>query len=123
MAFVSVDAKDPSAVGEIHYALFASAANDGSASDNGYLGGRTLNSTVINAATIAISPAGGLTTPSHSVISTSISIKGITYPPNTVVQIALSGGVDRTDYDVTIPLTLSTGETDERSFTVPCRNR
>jgi len=121
MAFKTVDPKDPSAV-LIHYAKFGSTLNDGSPTDRGYLQGRTLDKTAIDAATISVSPSGGVVVDSHSVVSTTITIEGITYPANTVVQITLSGGVASTDYNITIPLTLSTGEIDERTFTVPCRN-
>jgi len=121
MAFQTTDPKDPSAV-LVFYAKFGSPTNNGSAADQGYLQGRTINKPVVDAATFGIAPAG-ISVDSHMVIDTAITIEGITYPANTVVQVTLSSGVDGTDYDITIPLTLSTTEVDERTFTVPCKDQ
>ena len=110
--------KDPAAVINL-YVTLGSAANDGSSADTGYLQGRTLDKTAMDAATFAVSPSG-LTISSHSVVGTTMVAEGVTYPANTVVQFTVSGGSALTDYNVTIPITLSTSETDERTYVVPC---
>lgn len=90
--------------------------NDGSENDLGELQGAT-----ISASSWAISPGGELTEDANN--TSSITIRGITYPINTVATIRVSAGVAGNDYILTNQITTSDGRQLEESITVRCRQK
>jgi len=111
----SLEPKDPSST--VPYRIiWGSDLNDGSSRDTAYLQGE-----VITGSTWTVTPNNTLVV-SSSQIEGITTIKGITYPANTITTVVLAGGNVDEVYTVTNHITTAT-RTDDRSFLINCSNR
>ena len=100
-------AKDPDSV-EPFFLVWCdkTGLNDGSALDNGELQGATIS-------TVEWTIPTGLTKDADN--TSTITIKGVVYPVNTVATVWLSGGTADTNYDISCKITTDDGRTLQRS--------
>ena len=86
--------------------------NDGSADDNGFLQGATIQSETVTE-TSPITKSG--------VNRASVTIQGVTYPVDTLVAVQLAGGVDLNDYPISCKIVASDGRDVTRVKTLRVR--
>ena len=106
---MSWDHKDPNDV-DWRYFIWCDedGTNDGSGSDDGKLQGETISSH-----SVSVSPSGELTVDTSN--TDAVTIRGVSYDANTVVNARLSAGTANEDYTVTCQVVTSAGRTLERS--------
>lgn len=98
-----IPTKDPSSI-EPYFFVWCSedGTNTGSATDTGELQGETIS-------TYTVTVPSGITKVSDA--KTSVTIQGVTYGANTVITVWLSGGTNRSEYDITCQIVTSGGRT------------
>ena len=106
--------KDPENV-EPYYIIWCDmdGTNSGASSDDGELQGATIS-------TATWTVPSGITTTASGVAA--VTIRGVSYAANTVTTIWLSGGTDRTNYDISCLVTLSDGRILDKTITIPVRS-
>lgn len=86
--------------------------NSGAAADDGELQGATISS-------YAITTPTGITLSSHN--KSAVTVRGISYGANTVVNLFISDGTEDTTYDFIITVTLSDSRVLSRTFRLTVR--
>lgn len=106
--------KDPDSVEPFHVVWGSkNGTNDGSVDDNGELQGATISSSTWTV-------PSGITEDSNN--TNIVSMRGITYPVNTVATIWLSGGTPGEDYKLINQIVTSDGRTLDHTIIIKCRN-
>ena len=111
MSTCPLPAKDPDDT-DLYWVVWCDEAgvNDASANDHGELQGETISTSTWTADT-------GITIESSN--TNSVTVRGVTYPVDTIACVKLSGGTAGQEYEVTNKITTSGGRTLSKTIKVP----
>ena len=108
-------AKDPNDTDAFHIVWCSKdGTNDGSDTDTGRLQGATLSNVVLTF-------PSGITEESSN--TNSVTIRGVTYAANTVVNVTVSSGTDATEYEILCRATLSDGRILDQTVILPVKEK